>query len=102
MGIVYLIANEEWSQFKIGETKNSNVRKKTLQTGNGSELTIVKTFESIHYKKVERWMHKKYASKRLSGEWFALDDDDIRNFTSDCQKAHDTYEFLIDSGNPFI
>jgi len=47
-------------------------------------------------------MHNKHQSKRLVGEWFALDDNDVTNFTSDCQKAHDTFQSLIDSGNPFM
>jgi hypothetical protein len=38
----------------------------------------------------------------LVGEWFSLDDEAIFNFVSDCQKAHDTFQCLIDIGNPFI
>jgi hypothetical protein len=103
MDKVYLLANEEWTQFKIGVTKNvTNKRKSDLQTGNGSEIIIVNTFETRFSNKVEKWLHRKYNSKRLVGEWFALNDNDITNFISDCQKAHDTFQCLIDSGNPFI
>lgn len=103
MGKVYLIADEEWVQFKIGiSTRPLEKRLKSLKTGNGSEITPIKIFETIHYKKVEKWMHNKYHSKRLVGEWFALNDDDITNFISDCQKAHNTFQCLIENGNPFI
>jgi hypothetical protein len=103
MGKVYLLANDEWSQFKIGiSTKNIDLRLRSLKTGNGSEITLVKSFNTIHHRKVEKWMHNKHHSKRLVGEWFALNDDDIIEFISDCQKAHDTFECLIENGNPFI
>ena len=37
MGKVYLIANEEWTQFKIGiSTKQLDKRINALKTGNGS------------------------------------------------------------------
>ncbi len=103
MGKVYLIANEEWTQFKIGiSTKELDKRINSLKTGNGSEISLVKSFDTKHHRKVEKWMHNKHNSKRLVGEWFALNDDDIINFISDCQKAHDTFQYLIDGGNPFI
>jgi hypothetical protein len=103
MGKVYLLANSEWSQFKIGiSTKDIDNRLKSLKTGNGSEISLVKSFDTIHHRKVEKWMHNKHNSKRLVGEWFALNDDDIINFILDCQKAHETFQYLIDGGNPFI
>ncbi len=103
MGKVYLLANSEWTQFKIGiSTKNIDLRLRSLKTGNGSEITLLKSFDTIHHRKVEKWMHNKHNSKRLVGEWFALNDDDITGFVSDCQKAHDTFQCLIENGNPFI
>lgn len=103
MGKVYLIANEEWTQFKIGvSTKELDKRLKSLKTGNGSEIFLVNSFETKHHLKVEKWLHNKYAYKRLIGEWFALSDEEITNFISDCQKAHSTFQYLLDSGNPFI
>lgn len=103
MGKVYLLANDEWSQFKIGiSTKDIDSRLKSLKTGNGSKITLIKSFDTIHHRKVEKWMHNKHYSKRLVGEWFALNDNDITNFVSDCQKAHDIFQCLIDSGNPFM
>jgi hypothetical protein len=103
MSKVYLLVNDEWTQFKIGiSTKAIDKRLRSLKTGNGSEITLVNSFETPHYRKVEKWMHNKHHSKRLVGEWFALNDNDVTNFISDCQKAHDTFQCLIDNGNPFI
>ena len=60
MGKVYLIANEEWTQFKIGiSTRELDKRINTLKTGNGSEISLVKSFDTIHDRKVEKWMHNK-------------------------------------------
>ena len=103
MGKVYLIANEEWTQFKIGvSTKELDKRLKSLKTGNGSEIFLVKSFDTTHHRKVEKWFHNKYNSKRLVGEWFSLSDEDIVNFISDCEKAHDIFQYLVNSDNPFI
>lgn len=100
---VYLLANSEWTQFKIGITKKDvNERIDNLKTGNGSEISLINTFESNHYKRIEKILHKKYNSKRLIGEWFELSDDDIIRFKDDCQKLHDAFEFLKKSDNPFI
>jgi hypothetical protein len=103
IGRVYLIANSEWTQFKIGITKKDiNERINNLKTGNGSEIFLVNTFESNHYKKIEKMLHKKYNSKRLVGEWFELSDDDIIRFKDDCQKLNDAFQCLIENNNPFI
>lgn len=101
MSKIYLLANEEWTQFKIGITKNStSERIKKLQTGNGSEITIVKEYETKHARKIESWLHKRYYSKRLVGEWFKLDDDDINDFIETCKKIESTIILLIET-NPF-
>jgi hypothetical protein len=104
MGKVYLIANGEWTQFKIGVStkKSMDERLKSLKTGNGSDLIVVKTFETKYHFKVERILHLKYHYKRLNGEWFALNDDDINNFINECQKANDSFEFLEKNNNPFF
>ena len=47
-------------------------------------------------------MHNKHGAKIMEGEWFELTDEDVRNFKQDCQKGHDTFKMLIDSGNPFV
>ena len=42
---VYLLANSEWTQFKIGITKKDvNERIDNLKTGNGSEISLINTF----------------------------------------------------------
>ena len=100
--LLMVVDKNNIENFKIGVSYSPKKRCKSLQTGNGSEIIIVNTFETKFSNKVEKWLHRKYNSKRLVGVWFALNDNDITNFISDCQKAHDTFQCLIDSGNPFI
>ena len=101
MGKVYLLANEEWTQFKIGITNNSSTKRiKSLQTGNGSEISIVKEFDTNNARKIESNLHRRYKPKQLVGEWFSLNDDDIRDFESICTKLDDDINFLLEH-NPF-
>jgi|TARA_R110000796_G_scaffold27712_8_gene76231 hypothetical protein len=103
MGIIYLLTNGE-GQYKIGITKyNAKKRIKSgLQTGNGDEITVIEEFESKYNRKIESTLHRRYKAKRLKGEWFMLEKKDIQNFISECQSLHNNFEFLEDSGNPFI
>lgn len=73
-----------------------------LKTGNGSDLILVSVFKTKHKFMLEKRLHIKYHSKRLSGEWFALNDDDISNFINTCQSINDSFDYLRESGNPFI
>ncbi len=47
-------------------------------------------------------LHRKYRNKRLEGEWFMLEKEDVENFLTECQKVHDNFKALSDYGNPFL
>ena len=64
------------------------------------EIVIVKKFDCEHYRKVEGWLHRQHAAKRVEGEWFILEDSDIHLFESDCEKINETIKLLIET-NPF-
>ena len=100
---VYLIGIPEENRYKIGWTRGKiDKRIAPLQTGNAKRLEIIHQFETEHYTKVETWMHNVHASKRMEGEWFELNDEDVFNFKKNCQKGHDMFQMLVESGNPFI
>jgi len=102
-GKVYLVGIPDEDRYKIGWTKGSiDKRLVPLQTGNPKKIEVIELFETEHHVKVESWMHRIHASKRMEGEWFELTNEDITNFSNNCQKGHDTFQMLIDSGNPFI
>lgn len=102
-GKVYLIGIVEESMYKIGWTKGSiSKRIAPLQTGNPKKIEPIHLFETEYHINVETWMHNKHAAKRLEGEWFKLTDEDVMNFKEDCQKGHNAFKLLTESGNPFI
>jgi hypothetical protein len=105
MGYIYLLV--EWGsnpeRFKIGITKdNVDARIKQLQTGSSSELVLLRQYESDNYRKIEKWLHRKYKSYSTDGgkEWFQLPDDDALNFIKECQKIDEAVQILKEN-NPF-
>lgn len=106
-GCVYLLSiadNSGDEYFKIGITKR-DVKKRIseLQTGNPNQVSLLQYYESENYKKVERWMHRKYAqSKTLAkNEWFQLTDEQVFSFKDDCKEADRNISFLKEH-NPFF
>lgn len=86
---VYLIGDNE-GRYKIGCTKNPKNRLKQLQTANAADLQIIHAVEVSNDFKVENVMHRKYAHKNISGEWFVLDEHEVSKFADDCNA---TYRF---------
>jgi hypothetical protein len=105
-GYVYLIVEGDEignEKFKIGITKNNPTdRLRKLKTGNSSQLEILKSYESENYKKIEKWLHRKYASRRTiaKNEFFSLTDDQVINFIKDCKEI-DSIINLMKEQNPF-
>lgn len=99
MGYVYLLSNGDY--YKIGITKGCiEKRIKALQTGNPNEITLINSYQTNNYRKVESWFHRHYKLKRLEGEWFALEQDDIDNFITEAVKFDNNINTLKD--NPFF
>ncbi len=67
---VYFIANE-FGRVKIGHAVRPDQRLKELRTGAGSELRLLGTVPGG--RDLEREWHEKFAAKRVSLEWFELD-----------------------------
>jgi hypothetical protein len=101
MAYVYLLCDPAQDLYKIGKTKNlASKRMKQLQTGNGTELHVVNTFETEFPFRLEQWLHSIFSSKRAEGEWFALENDDIVNFTKHCEEIMKGLNAVRD--NPFV
>ena len=104
---IYLISSEINNDilYKIGITKRDvNKRLKQLKTGNPATLNIINVFESKWATKIEANLHVSYDSKRIVGskEWFSLNNEDVKNFTSRCQQIHDNFEVLSKENTWFI
>lgn len=70
---VYVMKNKRNGLFKIGISKDPKFREETLQ-GEEPEIELVSATPSE--KRVERLLHRFFASKRVRGEWFKLTDEE--------------------------
>ena len=72
--------------YKIGITTTTITRRvKSLQTGNPYKITRYWSKKCSNYVQMEKYFHRKFAKKRLCGEWFALDDKDLE-FIKNCKR----------------
>ena len=72
---VYLMFDKNTGFYKIGESLTPNHREKTLQS---EKPTIEIIFVSkLTEKNKERELHKLFKQKRVRGEWFILESQDI-------------------------
>ena len=103
MYIVYLVSAEINGEFlyKIGWTKRTpEQRIKEFKTGNASNFSVVESYKSEWGSKIEALLHKKYLKYKVSGEWFNLPENEIKNFLSICNRIHDNLE-LISKDNTY-
>ncbi len=82
---IYIITDGEYC--KIGIATDIEQRVKQLQTGNARKLEVLHYEKVRNAKKIESKLHKKMKHKRLSGEWFDIDDDGI-DYIRDYIKKH--------------
>jgi hypothetical protein len=105
-GYVYLIIEGDQhgeEKYKIGITKNDpQERLKKLKTGNSGDLSVLKTYRSKNYKKIEKWLHRKYKAQRTlsNNEFFHLSDSEVIGFVNDCKKIDEIVSTLSEL-NPF-
>lgn len=72
--VIYLLFDSHSGLYKIGKTKNLQARLNTLKTANAA-ISMVHSFDG--FDSCELILHENFATKRVTGEWFMLDDDDI-------------------------
>lgn len=94
---IYLVCSEINGQklHKIGYTRRPiEKRIREFKTGNASDIYLVDSFQSEWGTKIEAMLHKIYKPKKINGEWFNLDKDDIKLFREHCEKIHDNLEII--------
>ena len=101
MGKLYLIKCYEESEvlYKIGFSIEPTKRKKVFETGNPNDLEIVEEFFTNYDTKLETAVHNWFRSKRVSREWFRLENIDVENFVKYCKKMEDNFELLEKEDN---
>lgn len=71
---VYLMVNNQTNNYKIGRSANPEFRERTLQS---QEPDVTLLFYCPEEVISERDLHDMFADKRVRGEWFALDSNDV-------------------------
>ena len=71
---IYIMHNRKNGYYKIGRSNKPMYRERTLQAED-PEIFIVKKW--LANKSIEKSLHKKFRNKRVRGEWFKLDINDI-------------------------
>lgn len=72
---VYLMVNTDTSLVKIGTSKNPKYRERTLHSQEPKVHLVAKWSCS---KELEKKLHQTYKHKRIRGEWFRLDLNDLK------------------------
>ncbi len=107
LGYVYLIVESDQNgneKYKIGMTKKSpDERVKKLRTGNSNQLFVIRKYESYNYKKIEKWLHRKYSGQRTisMNEFFHLTNDQVANFIDDCKEIDKIISYMVEN-NPYF
>jgi len=70
---LYVIKEDNTPNYKIGISKNPELRLKQLQTGNSSKLSLIYTVKAENRYKDETELHKIFEAYKIQGEWFKLE-----------------------------
>ena len=77
---VYLLKTKGLRLYKIGVSQNVQTRFWTIQSSSPLKLTLIAQKEMYTSKalEIEQYLHQMFEKKRHRGEWFSLNDHDIK------------------------
>lgn len=78
-GFIYLVKDNASNRIKIGITTNHKDRLRSLNTMVPYGITTIAVFQSGRYEELEKEVHEKYKDKRKNGEWFELNNDELKD-----------------------
>lgn len=82
--------------YKIGWTKRHPMdRIREMKTGNAHDLDIIHIFKSEWGTKIEKKLHSRFSDKKISGEWFTLNEEDVLEFKKLCERYHNDIYFIV-------
>jgi hypothetical protein len=102
---IYLVCSEINGQklHKIGYTRRPiEKRIREFKTGNASDIYLVDSFQSEWGTKIEAMLHKIYKLKKINGEWFDLDEEDIKKFNTHCSSIHNNLKLISEQNTYFL
>jgi hypothetical protein len=105
MFYIYLVCSEFGGKklHKIGFTRRTpEIRIKEFKTGNASEIYLVESFQSKWGTKIEAQLHRFYKHKKVEGEWFDLDDNDVDGFLEKCQNMDRNLNIVAENNTYFL
>ncbi len=107
--LLYVLFISELNVCKIGISENVEKRIKQLQTGCPFRIDVVRKYQSPISAKIEKILHRQYRSRKideneyhLMGEWFNLTIGEVVDFENSCREIEASFNFLKQSGNPFV
>jgi hypothetical protein len=86
---VYLINAKTTNTYKIGRSATVNDRIKAIQTSNGYKIILIKTFDCLNCKMLEKRLHNLFKINRMQGEWFSFTESELNNCILEAQKISD-------------
>lgn len=75
-GFVYLILSED-GHYKIGRTRDVPTRTNTLEIQLPYQIEVIHSVPVKDMYWAEKHLHDRFAPKRVNGEWFKLETDDV-------------------------
>jgi len=84
--MLYLIREDWRGLVKVGISNNITNRLTYLQSACPQRLNIVAICPSDNARKDEAKLHARFEQKRINGEWFRLNDDDIDRIKSEWEE----------------
>ena len=88
-GHVYLLRCQTY--FKIGVAKNVEERLQAHQISNPYPIIYIGKFWCLNAKKSEAYLHQKFNNKRVRGEWYLLDLEDVKKIQKYGDKEYNKY-----------
>lgn len=79
---VYCIQSTDGGPVKIGKARSVEKRLAALQTAHPYKLTVIATIQNGG-REMERKLHRRFADRRLNGEWFDIAKTEVEAAISD-------------------
>ncbi len=101
---IYLIKAEleGIEYYKIGITaRTPEKRLKELQTGNALKLELINVFQTKFNTLFESTLHRTYVIEKEYGEWFSLNQDQVKDFLNICQKIENNLICISENNTYF-
>lgn len=90
MQLEYIYIAKANSSYKIGYTKLLSRRLKQMKTANHI-IDMIHTIPVLNGRAVESKLHAYFRDKKISGEWYNLDEDEV-SLVLECKTEYDILE----------